>query len=169
MTIAKRLFHLAVLPLIATFASSAWAEAFLRIDGIPGDSTAPGFENQIPALQVDLTVGPDACLGPVVAKSVDYATPALVRAAAEETTFNSALISARRAGGSGQQYTYLRLALSQVKVRSVRATGLGGGDAPIETIVLAAESITTEYFVQRNDGTVVLASTSQSQCPRLKN
>jgi type VI secretion system secreted protein Hcp len=153
-----RLAAAAVLALIVV-PGSAWAavDAFLKLEGVPGESKSPGHTGQIEiyswsfgatnptvsAATVSHAAGGGA--GKVnlhefkITKSVDSASPVLFRAAATGQHFQRAVLYVRKAGG--EQQPYLVYTFTNVMVSSVQHGGGGGDGRGTETITFNYEGM----------------------------
>lgn len=143
-------------------APAASVDYFLRLDGIPGESTDDQHagEIDIASFQWGVNLEGTACStarqrptisGISIAKNLDRASPKLMQAAATGTHIATATLTARRAGGpAGQEF--LVITLQQVVV-SGYALDAGAGTFPQDTFTLAFATIKVEYTPQNADGT----------------
>ena len=91
----------------------------------------------------------------VVRKCMDSASTALMSALSRNEKLKTAVLTARRAGGSGKQQTFLKITLRNAYVTSFDVEGEGGaekGPGCVETVKLAFERITVDYTPQGPDG-----------------
>jgi type VI secretion system secreted protein Hcp len=141
---------LAVVLLLPATARAAY-DAFLKLEGVPGESTDPKHGGwievesyQLDALRSSATGGAGAGKVHVhdfsFTKKVDKASPVLMKACTKGQHFPTATLSVRKAGGGQQEYLVIKL--QDVVVSSYR-TG-GGAGAPTETMVLNAAQATIE-------------------------
>ncbi len=146
--------------LLAAGSAQAAIDAFLKIDGIKGESTDARHKDEIDVLSWSWGVSPKeegkvgkrGCVQDLaITKYVDRATPALFAAAAMGTQVASAVLAMRKAG-EGQQ-EFLTYTLNQVYVTSVQQSGSGGG-ALLEQVSLRASSIVVSYRPQNADGSL---------------
>lgn len=147
--------------LLATGSAQAALDAFLKLDGIKGESTDSRHRDEIDVLSWSWGVSPKeegkvgkrGCVQDLaVTKFVDRATPALFGAAAQGTPVASAVLTVRKAGEGPQEF--LTYTMSQVYVTSVQQSGSGGGGALVEQISLRASSIVVSYRPQNADGSL---------------
>jgi|SRR2546425_4479044 len=134
-------------------------DAFLKIDGIPGESTDDKHKNEIEVLSFTFGISrknersrPSAADFSVV-KRVDTASPLLFDAACEGDTIKSASFTARKAG-KGQQ-EFLIITMQEVIITSVQPSGAPGTDSlPMESVSLDFQTLEMEVFKQSPDGSL---------------
>jgi type VI secretion system secreted protein Hcp len=143
--------------------SSGAFDAFLKLDGIDGESTDDKHKNEIeieswsfgatqtPASGATGRSAGKSCVSDIsMVKFVDKASPALFRAAVVGAHIPTAVITVRKAGDKQQEY--LIYTMSDVLVSSVSQSG--GGDVPTESLSLNFASIKISYRVQKPDGSL---------------
>ncbi len=133
-----------LLAALALFVAMAFAavDYFLKIQGIPGEATARGFENQIEVLSWSWgmsqaaaaqgregTMPGDPTKPFIITKRIDKASPVLAKALASGQHFPSATITLCRAGGDKQPY--MRYVLHDCIISSIKPVA---GDVPMEQI-----------------------------------
>ena len=134
----------------------AW-DAFLKIDGIPGESTDDKHKNEIDVLSFHWGISRDQ-RGRAqvedfqVVKYVDAATPLLFDAVCSGQHVDDALFSVRRTGK--EQQDFLKIRFEGVLVSSVTPAGTAGTDALMEQVSLDFQSAEIEYRPQRADGSL---------------
>jgi type VI secretion system secreted protein Hcp len=150
------------LPAVQT--TGGGSAAYLNVDGIPGDTTAQGHENQIEVLSWQWGVGDDQALCSaaarnipfhdlVVTKRVDKASPLLFKAVATGQHIPQVVLSLSKTS-SGKPFDYLVITMNDVLVTSAKP-GFGGGDQlPNESITLNFTKVEFKYVQQNPDGTV---------------
>jgi len=131
-----------------THRSLAAFDAFLKIDGIPGESTDAAHKNEIEVLSWSwgMSQSGSALLGPGVTnkaafkdisitKHVDKASPQLFQACAGGTNIAQVELVLRYPGGTNQ-VEYLKVKLENVLVSSVKTSGTSSsGDVlPLEEV-----------------------------------
>jgi type VI secretion system secreted protein Hcp len=128
--------------------SAASANVFLELDGIQGESTAVGFENQIElgSLQLGVSSG-NAKTGPsfseaTVTKQLDKSSPQLMLRAANGTTIPSAKVRFTTAGQE-KPVVYLRYCFTGVRITGFSQSS--GGDRPTESISFSYATIVQSY------------------------
>lgn len=145
-------------------------DAFLKIEGIPGESRDDRHINWIEILSYSHAIAQpqsgspgNAGGGPaercdhgvfVIVKPIDQATPKLSEACCDGRHIPSVTLSLNRAGGDKVQYMTYKM--SEVLVSSVRPGGSAkGGEAlPLEEITFSYGRIEWTYTKQkREDGT----------------
>ncbi|HET7730766.1 MAG TPA: type VI secretion system tube protein Hcp [Usitatibacter sp.] len=139
----------------------AAVDAFLKIDGIDGESTDPQHPGHIAieswsfgatqTLSSSTTgrAGGKSCLTDLsLVKYVDKASPLLLSATMTGMHIPTAVISVRKAG-EGQK-DYLIYTLTDVLVSSVSQAA--GGDVPMESVSFNFGSLKIKYEQQLSDG-----------------
>ncbi len=133
-------------------------DAFLKLDGIAGESTDAKHKNEIEVLSFGFgvtrpgTPGSGGGAGGGKAQFNDFfftastqmSTPNLLLAAAAGTHLKSAVLSVRRASGGKQEF--LKWTLSDVQVTSLQTGGSAAGDAqPVDSVALNFRKLAVEY------------------------
>jgi type VI secretion system secreted protein Hcp len=143
-------------------------DAFLKIDGIPGESTDDQYKDWIEILSFDHglvqaisktvssaggAAGERVDFGAVnVRKEIDKASPKIFEAAFTGKHIKEVLIEVCRAGGNKEKY--LTIKMEQVLVASFNQDGGDGVEFPTERVSFAHGTITMIYTQQkRADGT----------------
>lgn len=142
---------------------------FLKLDGIPGESTDEKHKNEI---QIDSfswgvtntgTMGRGGGGGSGKAdftdisftKWGDSSSPALVGAAASGEHIKTAVFTARKQGGKAGQQDFMTITLSDVMVSSYHTSGQGGADSiPLDNFSLNFTKIEYKYMEQKADGSL---------------
>jgi type VI secretion system secreted protein Hcp len=142
--------------------------AFLKIDGIDGESTESGHDKWIEVLShshgiIQPTSSTRSSSGGAstgssehgdftITKSVDLASPKLFEAASTGKHFSKATIDFMRQAGDSK-VKYMSVALEEVMISSVHSNGNGGVDLPTEAVGLNYGKIEWTYTQQkRKDG-----------------
>ncbi len=133
---------LATLALFVGMAFTAAVDFYLKIEGIPGESTAKGFEGQIEveswswgmsqavtAQGREGTMLGDPTKPFIIAKPLDKASPKLAQALASKQHFPTVTLTLRRAGGD--QQPYMRYVLKDCFITSIKPVA---GDVPMEQV-----------------------------------
>lgn len=140
---------------------------FLKIDGIPGESADAKHKDEIDVLSWSwganqtgtMSYGGGGGAGKVnfqdfhFTQRMNKATPALILACASGKHIPKAVMIARKAGGTQEEY--MKIVFSDIMVANY-STG-GGNDEPIENISLNFSKVEFEYKVQGKDGKVTNA------------
>ncbi len=138
--------------------------AWLKLDGIAGESTQVGHQGWIELLSVSFgPTGAQTASGAsgagggkiklgelVVTKAVDKASPLLLRFAGSAETIKTVTLELRKPSSS----TFLQVTLSDVKV--TRRLLSAGGDRPSESLSLSFSKVETRIATPKSDGTVEL-------------
>jgi type VI secretion system secreted protein Hcp len=134
-------------------------DAFLKIDGIPGESRDDKHKNEIDVLSFSFGISRKSARGRAsiadftIVKTVDSASPLLFDAACQGDTLKSALFSARKAGKEQQEF--IKITFDQVIISSVQHSGAPGTDSvPMESVSLDFQSLEMEVFKQNPDGSL---------------
>jgi type VI secretion system secreted protein Hcp len=145
-------------------------DAFLKLDGIPGESYDDKHKNEIDILSFSLGVTrPNERQRPrikdfQIVKYIDAASPLLFDAACEGRVIEQALFSLRQAGGKVDVEFY-KITFENVVVTNIQPGGSTGGDTrPLEQVSLDFDSARIEYRPQNPDGT--LGTAVVSSCSR---
>jgi type VI secretion system secreted protein Hcp len=163
------------LALALPMTANAAFDAFLKIDGVEGESTDDQHKGEIVieawsfgATQT-LAAGGGAratgksCLSEFrLVKLVDKASPALLSATMTGVHLPTATISVRKAGDSKQDYLIIKM--SDVLVTSVQHSG--GGYVPMESLSLNFAQVKLTYHQQKPDGSLgaPVESTASGRC-----
>ena len=149
-------------------------DAFLKLDGIKGESVDAKHKDEIEVLsfsfgvsRADPPAGAGAGAGAGKAHFQDFyftantqrSTPQLLLAAAAGTHLKSAVLSVRRAGGA--QTEFLKWTLSDVLVTSLQTGGSAHGDAlPMDSVALNYGKIELSYQQMSPKGALGTAVTA---------
>ena len=130
-------------------------DAFLKIDGISGESTGGTIAIESFSWGVNApvsSVGSGAGAGKVtfsdltVMKLVDSASPALFTAAATGKLLPAVQLTCRKAGGGERQQPFLNVQLSEVVISSYKEGGnRHGAEFPSEEIAFSFEKVNIVY------------------------
>jgi len=139
-------------------------DAFLKIDGIPGESTDDKHKDEIEVLSFNFGISRQGSRGRAsladfsVVKNVDGASPLLFDAACEGKAIDGALFTARKAGK--EQVEFIKITFEEVIISSVQHSGAPGGETlPMESVSLDFRSLKMEVFKQDPKGTGVWVTT----------
>jgi type VI secretion system secreted protein Hcp len=142
-------------------------EAFLKIEGIPGESRKDGHKDEIDILSFSFgasnptTVGRGTGAGASqvsissfnIMKMTDLSSTAFFLRCAKGEHIDIATVALRKAGGTNP-LEYLTYKFTKVYVDSIQWSGSGGGDdSPTESLSLAFEKVEIVYSSQNDDGT----------------
>ena len=161
-----------VIGLMAVGRAEAALDMALNIPGIPGDSTVPGFENQINVLAWSWGANnTGTCQGPgqpnlqdlAVTKYLDLASTPLAGALKNGTVLTSATLTIKSAGTSQLTET---IALSNVRVSSYSTGGSGGEDRLTENVTFNfSQAVITYYCVGGKGGPCNAVTVTVPGCP----
>jgi type VI secretion system secreted protein Hcp len=131
-------------------------DAFLKIEGIEGDSQDDKHKGEIEVLSFNWNVSHPARGGRAkltdfhVIKNLDRSSPLLFEACCSGDHISDALFVARKAGGD--KFEFLKIKMSDVIITSVAPAGSSGGDFPLEQVTFNFSKIEQEYFSQGPTG-----------------
>ena len=137
-------------------------DAFLQIDGIPGECTDDGHQNWIELTSFTHSMEqPTSATGSssggataervnidpfVITHLMDKSSPKLYDACCTGKVLPKAVVQMHRAGGSKMMYA--EVTMKQVVISAVQYGGASGDDFPSETISLTAASYVWKYNQQ---------------------
>lgn len=158
-------------------------DAFLKIEGVEGESTRDGFEDQIEVLSFSWGASNPTSIGAGggggagkaslssfnVMKISDKASPGLFQACCSGKHFPKATVTLHKAGGD-EAVDYLTYEFEKVFVESIQWSGSSGGDdRPTESLSLAFGKVEITYTPQTETGakgSPVVASWDQLRVSR---
>jgi len=137
----------------------AAVDVFLKIDGIPGESTAQ--KDQIDVLSwswgmaqvgtVGMRGAARGCITELhLMKLIDKATPKLMGALVSGTVLKNAKLSLRKAAEAKEGVEFLTIEMDSVFVSSLQESG--SSDTPTESLSLRFGKATVTYTQQKSDG-----------------
>jgi type VI secretion system secreted protein Hcp len=147
----------------------AGVDYFLKIDGIPGESTDSKHKDEIVLTSFSMGVSNAGSLssggggGEGKASFHDFnfthkfdkASPLLMLACATGKHIPTATMTARKAGKGGFEFLFIKM--NDVLVTSSQ-TGGSGDDLPVEAVSLAFAKIEVDYKPQRANGSLGAAT-----------
>lgn len=158
-------------------------DAYLKIDGIDGESTSKGMEKQIEiesfswGLSNSATVGSQsggissgkANIGAfTIVKTVDKSSPNLMLAGCDGSHLKSATVTFRKSTGSSGQKPFEILKFTDCMVSGYQLAGVtGGSDTLRETVSFEFGKVEMEYYTQKSDGSTTKAG--NTGWDRIKN
>lgn len=142
-------------------------DAFLKIEGIPGESTDDKHKNEIDVLSFSFGIsrrndkGRPSIQDFSIVKTVDTASPLLFDASCQGESIESAHFTARKAGKGQQEYLIIKM--NDCIITSVQPAGSpAGGTVPMEQVSLDFRSLEMEVFQQNPDGS--LGKSTKTTC-----
>ncbi|HEX5438692.1 MAG TPA: type VI secretion system tube protein Hcp [Gemmatimonadaceae bacterium] len=140
-------------------------DAYLKVEGIDGASTATGFAGAIDILSFSwgasnpvsfssegFGAGKVSLSSFNIMKQSDKSSPTLFQACCDGKHYASATLTLRKAGGT--QVKFIEYKFSEVYVESVQWSGSqGGDDTPTESVSFAFAKVDVTYTPQKADGT----------------
>jgi type VI secretion system secreted protein Hcp len=160
----KKLIPLFVASLLLTALSSQAAfDAFLKLEGVPGEAVATGHKDEIVIESFSMGVARPASTGGggtttgrpqfsdiSFTHQLDKASPLLMLRCAQGTHIPTAVLTCRTVGTRPEAFYIVRL--TDVVVTSVSVGGASGSDRPYETFSLNYARIEWEYIPQLPSG-----------------
>lgn len=148
----------------------AAVDYFLKIDGVPGESSVVGHEDEIDILGISWVVSTNrrlTCIeGLDLVKFVDLSSALLLMGQAEGRVYPEAVLTARKAGEAPIEFLVLTLHNAHVGLLSTKGTA--GEDRLTENLTLNFERVTYDYTQQNEDGspggTVTAELFSRGRC-----
>ena len=155
--------------LMSGVAQAASADYLIRIDGIGGTSTVAGFEDYIAVESWSLGFTPGACQNLHFVKQMDAASAPLTGATILGTFYPTIILVARKTGGDGNAFTYMKLTLTSSIFTSFQTGGSNGSSIlPMEQISLQPSTVKFEAFEQDGLGHIALVATNNITCQKVK-
>jgi len=147
-----------ILLLLPTVADAA-IDAFLKIDGVPGESQNANHQNEIEVLSFAWGVAPNDARKPVtcpttftINKLFDAASPPLALAALTKQRLGDARLTVERAGAEATEFDFLTITLGNVGVSRYQTGGSESDSALTESVELSFSTVTVEYTPQDSMG-----------------
>jgi len=157
-------------------AADAATDIFLRLDGIPGESTDVNHKDQIEILSFSLGfvnrpaggaagsgAGKVSCGDVALTKSIDKSSPPLIGAVTTGKHIKSGVLFFTTASGKATQDYYV-LTLSDLLVTALQQSDSAGGPKVTEQVTISATKFKFEYKQQKADGSLGAAQTFTFDC-----
>jgi type VI secretion system secreted protein Hcp len=141
-------------------------DAYLKIDGVPGESSMTGFEDQIEVLSyshgiVQPSAGSRSSAGGgttgrcehhdfTIVKEVDKATPLICGKCSDGKHIDNVVLTLCRAGGT-TPVAFMEIKMTDVVISSVQPSGSKEG-LPIESVAFNYGKIEWVYTQQKRKG-----------------
>ncbi len=146
--------------------SHAASEYLMKIDGIPGTSTMPGFRDFIDVQSWSLGFTQGICQDLHFDKEMDTSSAELTGATLSGAFYRSVILVALKTSGEGVPFTYMKLTLVNSIFTSFQTGGSNGSSiVPMEQISLAPSSVKFELF---QEGSPVAVATNTVTCQKPK-
>ena len=142
-------------------------DAFLKIDGVNGESTRKGFEKQMEIHSFNWGASNPTTIGAGgggggggkvavssfnIMKKSDAASPLLFQACCQGDHYAKATVTLNKAGGKAP-VDFIKYEFEKVYVESVQWSGsTGGDDTPSESVSFAFGKVSFTYTPQNPDG-----------------
>lgn len=142
-------------------------DAFLKIDGVDGESTRKGFEKQMELQSFSWGASNPSTVGAggggggggkvsvssfAIMKRSDAASPILFQSCCTGSHFAKAVVTLNKAAGT-TALDFIKYEFEEVYVDSVQWSGSSGGDdTPTESVSFSFGKVTMMYTPQNKDG-----------------
>ncbi len=142
-------------------------DAFLKIDGVNGESTRKGFEKQIEIQSFSWGASNPATIGAGgggggggkvsvssfnIMKRSDASSPLLFQACCQGDHYPKAVVTLNKAGGKAA-VDFIKYEFEKVYVENIQWSGAtGGDDTPTESVSFAFGKVSVTYTPQNPDG-----------------
>jgi type VI secretion system secreted protein Hcp len=142
-------------------------DAFLKIDGVNGESTRKGFEKQMEIQSFSWGAANPATIGAGgggggggkvsvstfnIMKKSDAASPLLFQACCQGDHYDKATVTLNKAGGKAP-VDFIKYEFEKVYVENIQWSGSSGGDdTPTESVSFAFGKVSVTYTPQNPDG-----------------
>jgi len=135
-------------------------DAYVKFEGIEGESTDAGHENWIEILSYSHGMQQDATIASsggmhtggrvshsdiTLVKTLDGSTPNLQLACCQGKSIPTVEIEFCRAGGDTRPVPFLKISLTDAVLTSVSAQATGGSDFPTEEVTLTYKTVQWSY------------------------
>jgi type VI protein secretion system component Hcp len=150
---------------VTLWASPAQAEfdGFLRIPGLPGESTNENHLNEIALVSYTQTAGTAACFKAIAIKNLDRASPGLALLAVTNQVVSPVTVTLSRAGET--PFDAFVAVLENVTVGNVELVEVDGTPLPTERVTLRPRRATLTYRTQLSNGQPGPPVTTVINCP----
>ena len=146
-------------------------DAFLKLDGVDGESQVRGHENEIEVVSFSFGVtqtgtgssGGGGGAGRASFQDFNYVSaihkgsPSLLKICASGEHIKSATLTVRKV--AGQAFEFIKLKLEDILVSSYLPAGAAGDEAPSEQVSLNFNKIEFSYVTQNADGSAGATNT----------
>jgi type VI secretion system secreted protein Hcp len=140
-------------------------DAFLKIDGLDGESTRIGFEKQLEITSFNWGAANPATIGAGgggggkvsittfnISRKTDAASPLLFQSCCDGTHYAKAVVTLIKSGGRSP-VDFIKYEFEKVYVESVQWSGAtGGDDTPLESVSFVFSKVSFTYTPQKPDG-----------------
>ncbi len=142
---------------MAAYTATAAVDAFMKIDGVPGESTESGYEGWIDLIEFSYSMSSPASrltgkrtgrtqLAPITfTKTFDKASPLLMMHCSTGQNITEIRIEVLKSGISGRKDPYFTIVLKKVTVTSYDLNADLAGDSVIEKVTISFQDISVVY------------------------
>jgi type VI protein secretion system component Hcp len=143
--------------------AAAEFDGFLKIPGLPGESTVKGHEGEITLVSYTQIAGTGACFRVIAIKQLDLASPGLALLAVTNQVVTPVKITLAKAGQA--PFDAFVAVLENVTVGNVELVEVDGTPVPTERVTLRPRRATLTYRQQALDGGLGEEVTKVINCP----
>jgi type VI secretion system secreted protein Hcp len=143
--------------------AAADIQGFLKIPGLPGESTNDQHPNEIELVSYTQNAGTNACFKAIVIKNLDRASPGLAVLAVTNQVVTPVTVALVKSGGT--PFEVFTAVLENVIVGTVELVEVDGGPLPTERVTLRPRRATLTYRTQSADGSPGTPVTTVVNCP----
>lgn len=154
----KRITLFLVVCALSAITARAAFDAFLKLDGVPGESRHADHKDEIDIQSFSMgIVAPAGAVGApqfsdlALTKYLDKASPILMLKCAQGARIGTAVLTCKSVGEKPVDFYVIRL--KDVVVTSISVSGAAGGDRPMESLSLSYAEIEWEYVPTTETGT----------------
>jgi type VI secretion system secreted protein Hcp len=142
-------------------------DAFLKIDGVDGESTRKGFEKQMEIMSFGWGASNPSTVGAggggggggkvsvssfSIVKKSDSASPLLFQACCQGDHYATAVVTLNKSAGK-TPIDFIKYEFGEVYVDSIQWSGSSGGDdTPMESVSFSFGKVAVTYTPQKADG-----------------
>ncbi len=142
-------------------------DAFLKIDGVDGESTRKGFEKQMEIMSFSWGASNPSTVGAGgggggggkvsvssfnIMKKSDGASPLLFQACCQGDHYATASVTLNKSGGK-TPIDFIKYEFGEVYVDNIQWSGSSGGDdTPMESVSFSFGKVSITYTPQKADG-----------------
>ena len=148
---------------LAPSPAQAEFDGFLKIPGLPGDSTNENHPNEIALVSYTQTAGTNACFRAIAIKLLDRTSPGLALLAVTDRVVPSMTVTLAKAGET--PFDAFIAVLENVVVGNVELVEVDGTPVPTERVTLRPRRATLTFRPQLANGQAGTPVTTVINCP----
>ena len=165
-TTLRSILTLAIAVIIGCVAPSLAAadvQGFMKIPGLPGESTNDRHAGEIDLVSYTQQAGTAACFKAIVVKGLDKASPGLALLAVTNQVVSPITITLSKS--AAEPVDVFTATLENVVVGNVELVEVDGGPVPTERVTLRPRKATLSYRPQKADGSLDAPVVAVINCP----